>query len=379
MYVSSSVVGAAELLKSSGAPQIAALRISMLMQPGETEDVLLLENLKGGGRGRSCRRPRSSMSQVVLLGIVCFCVPGTWNAVTSMAGGIRDKAVVSEATSLLYGTFTVCSFVAPVVCNVLGPRVTLFLGTLGYIGYVLALWVYPRLDGALGRDLVVGAGAANGVSAALLWTAQGALIMSYPSSSSRGRHLSVFWVIFNCGAVFGGIVSFGLNFGTAHPVDRQEGLPPEEMADQQTAAPVTMLAFACVMAFGAATTTLLQPLARVVRPDGSLVGAVALAGSPRSSTSSTRTAPLAAFAVTVTTVNTTTTTTNTRTAPVAAAAAASATAAAAAAAAAPAPLEPPPVVHDDSIGFEDADGVSVGVCAALLAEVGAAWPKRPPW
>jgi len=125
--------------------------------------------------------------------------------------------------------------------------------------------------------------------------------------------------------------------------------------------------------------TLLQPLARVVRPDGSLVGAVALAGSPRSSTSSTRTAPLAAFAVTVTTVNTTTTTTNTRTAPVAAAAAASATAAAAAAAAAPAPLEPPPVVHDDSIGFEDADGVSVGVCAALLAEVGAAWPKRPPW
>ena len=73
----------------------------MLMQPGEAEDVLLLENLKGGGRDRSCRRPRSSMSQVVLLGIVCFCVPGTWNAVTSMAGGIRARShrLASAATA----------------------------------------------------------------------------------------------------------------------------------------------------------------------------------------------------------------------------------------------------------------------------------------
>ena len=293
------------------------------------------------------------MSQVVLLGIVCFCVPGTWNAVTSMAGGIRDKTVVSEATSLLYGAFTVCSLVAPVVCNILGPRVTLFLGTLGYIGYVVALWVYPRLDGALGRDLVVGTGAANGVSAALLWTAQGALIMSYPSSSSRGHHLSAFWVIFNLGAVFGGLVSFGFNFNRAHPVDRQQGLPPEEMADQQTATPVTMLAFACVMAFGAATTALLQPLSRVIRPDGSLVGS-APAGSPRSSFSSTRTAPTAPTAPTVTT----STTTNPR-AP-----------AAAAAAAAPAPLEPPPVANDDSDRFlDDADG-AVGAWSALLGELG---------
>ena len=85
----------------------------------------------------------SSLSQVVLLSCVCFCVPGMWNSITSMAGGIEDTAAASLAIAWLYGCFAVFSLIAPVVNNTLGSRVTLFLGSLGYLLYVASLWYTP--------------------------------------------------------------------------------------------------------------------------------------------------------------------------------------------------------------------------------------------
>merc|ERR1712216_1044746 len=127
-----------------------------------------------------------------------------WNSITSMAGGIDDKSVVSMAAAALYSCFAVTSILAPVVNNTLGPRITLFIGTIGYLIYVLSLWLY----GTTGGGFVVVGGAINGACAALLWTAQGALIMSYPSAETKGVYLSYFWIIFNFGAILGGLLSF---------------------------------------------------------------------------------------------------------------------------------------------------------------------------
>ena len=79
---------------------------------------------------------KSSLSQVVLLSCVCFCVPGMWNSITSMAGGIEDTAAASLAIAWLYGCFAVFSLIAPIVNNTLGSRLTLFLGSLGYLLYL---------------------------------------------------------------------------------------------------------------------------------------------------------------------------------------------------------------------------------------------------
>jgi len=53
---------------------------------------------------------------------------------------------------------------------------------------------------------VIFAGALLGVCAGLLWTAQGAIMMSYPTEDLKGRYISWFWMIFNLGAVIGGLV-----------------------------------------------------------------------------------------------------------------------------------------------------------------------------
>jgi MFS family permease len=51
------------------------------------------------------------------------------------------------------------------------------------------------------------AGALLGCCAGMLWSAQGAIMMSYPSENSKGRYISWFWMIFNLGAVIGSLVS----------------------------------------------------------------------------------------------------------------------------------------------------------------------------
>jgi MFS family permease len=66
---------------------------------------------------------------------------------------------------------------------------------------------------------VVTSGAILGVTAAFLWTAQGSLMLSYCTEAQKGLFISIFWAIFNLGAVVGSVVSFGQNFrSTVGPV-----------------------------------------------------------------------------------------------------------------------------------------------------------------
>jgi hypothetical protein len=59
---------------------------------------------------------------------------------------------------------------------------------------------------------VVASGAILGVCAAFLWTAQGSLMMAYPTEAQKGMYISIFWAIFNLGGVMGSAVAFGNNF-----------------------------------------------------------------------------------------------------------------------------------------------------------------------
>lgn len=64
-------------------------------------------------------------------------------------------------------------------------------------------------------SFVVAAGAILGLCAALLWTAQGSLMMAYPTEMQKGKFVAIFWSIFNLGGVIGSAVALGLNWGSA--------------------------------------------------------------------------------------------------------------------------------------------------------------------
>ncbi|TFK89271.1 MFS general substrate transporter [Polyporus arcularius HHB13444] len=149
--------------------------------------------------------------QVVFLGFVCFMGPGLFNALNGLGGGgMLDATTSANANSALYATFAVAAFFAGSINNVLGSRLTLLLGTTGYalyIGSYLAYNIHPNMG-----PFVIAAGAYLGISAGLLWTAQGSLMLAYPTEDQKGKFIGIFWSIFNLGGVVGAAVSLGNNF-----------------------------------------------------------------------------------------------------------------------------------------------------------------------
>lgn len=150
--------------------------------------------------------------QICMLGFVCFMCPGMFNALSGLGGGGQvDARTASNANTALYSTFAFFSFFAGSINNTLGPRNTLMIGTVGYalfIGSFLADNIHPTTAG----PFVVAAGAILGICAAFLWTAQGSLVLSYPTEAEKGKYIGVFWAIFNLGGVVGAAVSLGQNF-----------------------------------------------------------------------------------------------------------------------------------------------------------------------
>lgn len=134
----------------------------------------------------------------------------------------------------------------------LGPRLTLSIGTMGYSLYIGGLWAF-QVHGT--RWFLILAGAILGVTAALLWAAQGSIMMAYPLEKDKGRSFTLFWVIFQMGTIVGSSIALGIQ---AHST-----LPGVSTG--------VYLAFMIIMLTAIATSWLLLPPHSVIRGDGTVV------------------------------------------------------------------------------------------------------------
>ena len=55
------------------------------------------------------------------------------------------------------------------------------------------------------------AGAILGITAALLWSAQGSIMMAYPLEKDKGKSFAVFWAIFQFGSFIGSLIALAIN------------------------------------------------------------------------------------------------------------------------------------------------------------------------
>ena len=130
-----------------------------------------------------------------------------FNALNGLGGAgqlSKDASANDASNSALYATFAIVGFFAGTVTNTLGIRIALSFGGLGYCVYVSSYLYYNHLHN-LGYPVF--AGFLLGCCAGILWSAQGAIMMSYPPEKLKGRFISSFWIIFNLGAVIGSLVS----------------------------------------------------------------------------------------------------------------------------------------------------------------------------
>lgn len=196
----------------------------------------------------------SPKTQLFLVALVCFLCPGMFNAVNGLgAGGQVDAKPADDALTALYATFSVVGFFAGTFANKLGIRLTLSFGGFGYGLYVAALLCYNHTKNA---GFLIFSGALLGVCAGLLWTAQGAIMMSYPLEASKGRFISWFWMIFNLGGVLGSLIPLGQNINVVNNSVVSDG---------------TYIGFIVLMFLGAIFALCLCDAGKVIREDGSRV------------------------------------------------------------------------------------------------------------
>ncbi|KAL6654852.1 hypothetical protein ACP70R_008317 [Stipagrostis hirtigluma subsp. patula] len=208
-----------------------------------------------GGIGHLLLRHNSPLVQVSLVGLVCLCCPGMFNALTGLGGGGQlDHAAADNANTALYACFAVFGVVGGGAYNLLGPRPTLALGALAYPLYAASFLYYSHRRS---QAFPVAAGSVLGVGAAFLWAAQGAVVTSYPPPGRRGAHISLFWCVFNLSAL-GGLLPFFLNYHRDDDATRAAGSVND----------ATYVAFMAVMLLGAALALLVLPPSTIVRDDG---------------------------------------------------------------------------------------------------------------
>jgi MFS family permease len=157
------------------------------------------------------RRP---LSQTICLGLVFFCVFTAYTTIQFYAASTYGQVLAANSVSALYFTFTIGCLIAPAIANKLGSRRTMFVGIWGYATLVLCSLLYFWTG--VGWIVVLG-GSILGGGAALLWTAQGRLILQYAAVAETcnsqnkvqtGTIMGVFWAVYQCSSLVGGTISF---------------------------------------------------------------------------------------------------------------------------------------------------------------------------
>ncbi|KAA8521043.1 hypothetical protein F0562_011804 [Nyssa sinensis] len=197
-------------------------------------------------------RYNSPLVQISLIGLVCFCCPGMFNALSGMGGGGQlRQSVANNANTALYTTFAVFGILGGGIYNILGPQLTLFAGCSTYVLYAGSFLYYNHHPE---QTFVIVAGALLGIGAGLLWACQGAIMTSYPPPDRKGTYISLFWSIFNMGGVIGGLIPFILNYNRSKAGSVNDG---------------TYIGFMVFMAIGTVLSLAILHPSRVVRNDGS--------------------------------------------------------------------------------------------------------------
>ncbi|XP_059667335.1 UNC93-like protein 1 [Cornus florida] len=197
-------------------------------------------------------RYNSPLVQVGLIGLVCFCCPGMFNALSGMGGGGQvDPTAANNANTALYTTFAVFGILGGGIYNILGPHLTLFSGCSTYVLYAGSFLYYNHYHHQL---FAIIAGAFLGIGAGLLWAGQGAIMTSYPPADRKGTYISIFWSIFNMGGVIGGLIPFILNYNRSEAASVNDG---------------TYIGFMVFMTIGTVLSLAILHPSRVVRNDGS--------------------------------------------------------------------------------------------------------------
>lgn len=102
---------------------------------------------------------------------------------------------------VLYIVFALSNWFAPSVISLIGEKFTLIVGGSTYVLY-LSLFLYPNNPCLYIYSVIIGIGAA------ILWTAQGTLMVKYSTKDTMDRNATIFWALFQSSLIIGPLYVF---------------------------------------------------------------------------------------------------------------------------------------------------------------------------
>ncbi|KAK5028879.1 hypothetical protein LTS07_006259 [Exophiala sideris] len=167
---------------------------------------------------KNIMRRNRPINQNIVTGMLLFCLPGIYTAITGLgAGGGRSSSgvVANQSNSILYGMFTLFGCLGGPIVNLFGVRISMLLGMIGYPLYVGGMWYYDR-TGITWFPLF--GGAMIGLSVGVLLTCAGMIAFSYSTERTRGLYICLQWMIRAIGATVAASIAFGMNAGETKAV-----------------------------------------------------------------------------------------------------------------------------------------------------------------
>ncbi|PMD47380.1 hypothetical protein L207DRAFT_522788 [Hyaloscypha variabilis F] len=183
-------------------------------------------------------------AQAFLLGCVLFLTVGTYNVITFLGGAGQQTAYLSDGEHL-----------PNLVCYAFDGSSKLYIS----MGFEFPLVVASILPTQVRCGVsTIPVTCWCGLSAAMLWCAEGMAMMAFASEDKKGLSVSIMWSIFQSGVVIGSAIPVGQNWnaGTDNNSRVNDG---------------TYIGLMILILFGAVLALVLYPWQKMIREDGSKV------------------------------------------------------------------------------------------------------------
>jgi len=200
---------------------------------------------------------KTPLGQVILLGCCFFGIPGMFNASFSFGDSLsEDPNTGNISNGCLYLMFGFFGLIGGGINNYVGPRLLIFFGGLTYALYIGAILNTNINQGSgFSKFMQIASSLIIGIGAGIIWSAQGALMMAYPTEDKKATFFGIFWFIFNMGPVLGSTAAIFLNWDNKGT----------------TVSSGTLIAFIIVICIGSSLALLLADPETIVRDDGSKI------------------------------------------------------------------------------------------------------------
>ncbi|BCS19552.1 uncharacterized protein APUU_12380A [Aspergillus puulaauensis] len=198
---------------------------------------------------------RSTKFQAAIVAGVFFCGPGMYSALNALgAGGLKSPHLVNITSGISYGLNVVFALLTGVFVNVLGERLVLSLGVVGFSINGASLYCNNKFQTTW---LMYFASALQGFTTALLCigtrVVQASIMLAYPEADFKGKFISIWYSSIAAGQSVGGALALGFN------------------AENQNAGaitPITYIPLITIAACGPFIALLLSNPEKVIRRDG---------------------------------------------------------------------------------------------------------------